>query len=59
MWLYRIQSNKTREGDLVSAGIATFRLIVAVHYAAQIVFIKFVGTHAEYDKIDAETVGVS
>lgn len=34
----------------------TYRLIVAVHFPTQIVFIKFIGTHAEYDKIDAATV---
>ena len=33
-----------------------YRLIVAVSYRAQIVLIKFIGTHAEYDKVDAETV---
>ena len=34
----------------------TYRLIVAVSYRASIVLIKFIGTHAEYSKIDAETV---
>lgn len=34
----------------------TYRLIVAVNYAAKIVFIKFFGTHAEYDKVDAGKV---
>lgn len=34
----------------------SFRLIVAVKYPSQIVFIKFVGTHAEYDRIDADKV---
>ena len=33
-----------------------YRLIVAVSYRAQIILIKFVGTHAEYDRVDAETV---
>lgn len=35
-----------------------YRLIVKVLYQAQVVYIKFVGTHAEYDKVDAETVAL-
>ncbi|MDO9415854.1 type II toxin-antitoxin system HigB family toxin [Pararhizobium sp.] len=34
----------------------SYMLIVAFDFPRQIAFIKFVGTHAEYDKIDALTV---
>ena len=33
-----------------------YRLIVEVNYQKGWVFIKFIGTHAEYDKVDADTV---
>ncbi len=33
-----------------------FRLIVGVNYVTKVVFIKWLGTHAEYDDIDAEEV---
>jgi mRNA interferase HigB len=33
-----------------------FRLICAVDYRMGIVMIRFFGSHAEYDQIDAETV---
>jgi mRNA interferase HigB len=34
----------------------SYRLVVAINYAAKIVFIKFFGTHAEYNKIDVVEV---
>ena len=33
-----------------------FRLIAAINYAAGIVYIRFIGTHKEYDRIDAATI---
>ena len=33
-----------------------YRLVVAVSYKMQLVFVKFIGTHQAYDAIDAETI---
>ncbi|MCP4410217.1 MAG: type II toxin-antitoxin system HigB family toxin [Gammaproteobacteria bacterium] len=33
-----------------------YRLIVVVKYQQQLMFIRFVGSHAEYDRVDAETM---
>ncbi len=33
-----------------------YRLVAAVHYNRSMMFIRFVGTHREYDKIDAGTI---
>ena len=33
-----------------------YRLVAAVQYQAGVLVIRFFGTHAEYDRIDAETV---
>ena len=33
-----------------------YRLVADVHYNSGILFIRFIGTHAEYNKIDAKTV---
>lgn len=33
-----------------------YRLVVAINYAAQIVMIKWLGTHKEYDKINVAEV---
>lgn len=33
-----------------------YRLIVAVAYHVGFVYVKFIGTHAEYDAVDADTV---
>jgi mRNA interferase HigB len=33
-----------------------YRMVVEMQYRAGIAWIKFIGTHAQYDKIDVETV---
>lgn len=33
-----------------------YRLVVAIAYRVGVVFVKFIGTHADYDAINAETV---
>jgi len=34
----------------------SYRLIVKFNYIRQWAFIRFIGTHAEYNKIDADTI---
>jgi mRNA interferase HigB len=34
----------------------TYRLIVRINYSVSVVWIRFVGTHAQYNKIDAKTI---
>jgi mRNA interferase HigB len=36
-----------------------YRLIVAIAYRVGIVYIKFIGTHAQYDAVDAATVDMN
>jgi mRNA interferase HigB len=33
-----------------------YRIVVAIQYSHGIIYIRFVGTHREYDKIDATTI---
>lgn len=46
--------NRDRVRFEVAGG--NYRLIAAFDFRRQITFVKFVGTHAEYDRIDALTV---
>jgi mRNA interferase HigB len=33
-----------------------YRLVVKINYPYRVVYIRFVGTHAEYDRVDVETI---
>lgn len=33
-----------------------YRLVVAIDYEFQVIFVRFIGTHKQYDKIDVKTV---
>lgn len=51
---------KVLNGERVRFEVAggNYRLIVAFKFGSGIAFVKFLGTHAEYDRIDALTVSM-
>jgi mRNA interferase HigB len=48
--------NRERARFEIAGG--NFRMVVAFDFIRAIAFIKFIGTHAEYDRIDALTVSL-
>ena len=34
----------------------TYRIVVWINYAYRVVYIRFIGTHRQYDGIDAQTI---
>ena len=46
--------NRERVRFEVAGG--NYRLVAAFDFRRQVAFVKFIGTHAEYDRIDALTV---
>jgi mRNA interferase HigB len=55
--------NASANASIVGSGRVVFnikgndyRLVVAVNYQHQIIFIRWIGTHADYDKVDVKAV---
>lgn len=53
---YRNASICNNNRVVFNIGGNKYRLVVEMQYRAGIAWIKFVGTHAQYDQIDVETV---
>ena len=52
-----------RSADVLRGGRVVFdiggnkyRLVAAVHYRGKRIYIRFIGTHRDYDEIDANTI---
>lgn len=52
-----------RSADVIGQGRVVFdiggnkyRLVAAIHYRGKRVYIRFIGTHRDYDRIDAGTI---
>jgi mRNA interferase HigB len=33
-----------------------YRIVVRINYPYRVVYVRFIGTHAQYDKVDAQTI---
>ncbi len=53
---YATASIVTAERVLFNIKGNDYRLVTAIDYRRQIVFIKWIGSHRDYDEIDARTV---
>ncbi len=54
--MYRSASFVANNRIVFNIGGNKYRLVTAVDYPRQALFIKFIGTHADYDKVNVETV---
>lgn len=54
--MYRSASILRDSRIVFNIGGNRFRLIVRVNYPFRVVYIRFVGTHEQYDRIDAEAI---
>jgi len=54
----QFRSASILKGNRVVFNIAgnKYRLVVKINYPYRVVYVRFIGTHAEYDTIDVESV---
>lgn len=46
-----------RDGRVVfNIGGNKYRLVEWINYPYRVVYVRFIGTHAQYDRIDAQTI---
>ncbi len=46
-----------KDGRVVfNLGGNKFRLVVKIHYPHRIIYIRFIGTHRQYDRVDAQSI---
>jgi mRNA interferase HigB len=54
--MFRTADILRNERVVFDIGGNKYRIVAAVHYRGKRVYVRFIGTHAAYDQIDAETV---
>jgi mRNA interferase HigB len=54
--LYRTASILVKNRVVFNTKGNAYRLVAAINYNYRIVYIRFIGTHKEYDKINAEEI---
>lgn len=56
--IHRMKSTRVLNAERITFNIKgnSYRLITAINYSYKIVYIRFIGTHAEYDRINAKEI---
>ena len=54
--LYRSASILKKNRVVFNIAGNKYRLVVWINYAYRVVYIRFIGTHVQYDKIDVQTI---
>jgi len=54
--LYRSADILKNNRVVFNIGGNKYRLVVKINYPTKTVFVRFIGTHKEYDRIDAEVI---